>query len=73
MRYVILTMSLLLAACSAPEPAQTVAPTEPAPTATAVPKRPEDAANAFFNAWQQHQYSAMYDLLSLAFRMKNVS
>ena len=29
-----------------------------------MPKRPEDAANAFFTAWQQGQYSAMYDLIS---------
>jgi penicillin-binding protein 2 len=29
-----------------------------------VPKRPEDAASAFFAAWQQGQYPAMYDVLS---------
>jgi penicillin-binding protein 2 len=29
-----------------------------------VPKRPEDAASAYFAAWQQGQYSAMYDLLT---------
>ena len=29
-----------------------------------MPKRPEDAANAFFGAWQQGQYAAMYDMLS---------
>jgi penicillin-binding protein 2 len=56
---------LLLAACGLPEPPrQQAAPTVPAPTATPVPKRPEDAASAFFSAWQQGQYAAMYDLLS---------
>src|SRR5260370_24323478 len=54
-----------MAACSGPEPpARPLPPTAASPTATPVPKRPEDAANAFFNAWQQGQYSAMYDLLS---------
>src|SRR5262245_26064128 len=59
---------LLLAACSSPQEAGPAtpapAPTEPPPTATPVPKRAEDAANAFFAAWQRGQYSAMYDLLS---------
>ena len=66
MRYVLLTLVLLIAACSGPEPpAPPLPPTAAPPTATPVPKRPEDAANAFFNAWQQGQYSAMYDLLSV--------
>ncbi len=64
MRYVVVVLSLLLAACGTPQPLPTAVPTEPAPTATPVPKRPEDAANAFFSAWQNGQYSAMYDLLS---------
>ncbi|MDQ6672563.1 MAG: hypothetical protein M3069_17775, partial [Chloroflexota bacterium] len=38
----------------------TPVPVPPAP----LPARPEDAANAFLAAWQQGQYSAMYDLLS---------
>jgi penicillin-binding protein 2 len=72
-RYVlILVLAICLAACSSPEPAPptaTPAPPPPTtvltpPTATPIPKRPEDAANAFFTAWQQGQYSAMYDLLS---------
>src|SRR5579864_1568050 len=63
-RYVVALM-LVAVACSAPLPPPTpVPPTEPPATATPVPQRPEDAANAFFNAWQQGQYSAMYDLLS---------
>jgi penicillin-binding protein 2 len=67
-RYVFLLVALVLVACSTPQPAPATTPpaqpTEPLPTATPVPKRPEDAANAFFAAWQQGQYSAMYDLLS---------
>ena len=63
MRYAAILLAFVLAACSAPEPAPTV-PTEPPPTATPVPKRPEDVANAYFSAWQQGQYAAMYDLLS---------
>jgi penicillin-binding protein 2 len=63
-RYVFILI-LLLAACSSPQPAPTTPePTTPPPTQTPVPKRSEDAANAFFAAWQQGQYSAMYDLLS---------
>jgi penicillin-binding protein 2 len=58
----------LLVACTSPQEAAPAtpppAPTQPAPTATPVPKRPEDAANAFFAAWQRGQYAAMYDFLS---------
>lgn len=64
MRYVVAVM-LIVAGCSAPAPPPTPAPpTEPPATATPVPRRPEDAASAFFAAWQQGQYSAMYDMLS---------
>src|SRR5207245_5518954 len=57
---------LLMAACGLPEPPkQAAVPTAPVPPPTAVPKRPEDVANAFFAAWQQSQFSAMYDLLSV--------
>jgi penicillin-binding protein 2 len=64
-RYAAIVLALLLAACSGPEPTATPIPTAPPPpTATPVPKRAEDAANAYFNAWQQGQYSAMYDLLT---------
>src|SRR5258708_38424331 len=64
-RHALVGCLLLVAACGLPEPPKPAAvPTVPAPTATAVPKRPEDAANAFFAAWQQSQFSAMYDLLS---------
>jgi hypothetical protein len=56
---------LLVAGCSAPaQPPTPIPPTAPPPTATPVPKRPEDAANAYFGAWQQGQYSAMYDMLT---------
>src|SRR5579871_1852253 len=54
---------MLVAACGAP-PQVPATPEPPQPTATPVPKRPEDAAAAFFSAWQQGQYSAMYDMLS---------
>ena len=60
-RYALLLSVVLLAGCGVAEPAL---PATPAPTQTPVPKRPEDAANAFFTAWQQGQYSAMYDLIS---------
>ena len=64
-RHAVCAAVLLLAGCGV---GQTTNPPAPAtlavPTATPVPKRPEDAANAFFAAWQQGQYSAMYDLLS---------
>ena len=36
----------------------------PPASPTPVPKRPEDVATAYFNAWQQGEYTAMYDLLS---------
>jgi penicillin-binding protein 2 len=56
---------LLVAGCGLPaSPPATPSPVPP--TATAVPKRPVDTANAFFAAWQQGQYSAMYDLLAPA-------
>jgi penicillin-binding protein 2 len=55
---------VLLVGCGVGEPAAQPAPTPPAQTATPVPRRPEDAAQAFFTAWQQGQYAAMYDLLS---------
>src|SRR6266571_6618779 len=64
-RHALVGCLLLVAACGVPElPGQAPTSTVPAPTATAVPKRPEDAANAFFSAWQQSQFSAMYELLS---------
>lgn len=67
MRYV-LVLVLFLAACSTPAPTpstpEAAAPTSPPATPTPAPPRPEDAANAFFAAWEQGQYSAMYDLLS---------
>ncbi len=64
-RHALVGCMLLLGACGLPEPPnQAAAPTVPAPTATVVPKRPEDAANAFFIAWQQGQFATMYDLLS---------
>jgi penicillin-binding protein 2 len=56
---------LVLAACSTvqpPQPAATPAPPEPTPTA--VPRTPDQVASAYFQAWQQGQYDAMYDLLS---------
>lgn len=64
-RHALFGSVLLLAACGLPQPPQQIAvPTEPAATATPVPQRPEDAATAFFGAWQQSQYATMYDLLS---------
>jgi penicillin-binding protein 2 len=64
-RHALVGCMLLATACGLPEPPQqTSVPTVPAPTATPVPQRPEDTATAFFTAWQQGQYSAMYDLLS---------
>src|SRR5258707_15774284 len=67
-RHALLGCLLLSTACGLPEaihpPTVTNTPVQAAPTATAVPKRPEDAANAFFTAWEQGQYAAMYDLLS---------
>ncbi len=66
-RHALLGCVLLLAACSGPEATPTPVPAPPTPAPvppTPVPTRPEDAANAFLTAWQQGQYSAMYDLLS---------
>ena len=64
-RHAVWLAVLLLAGCGVGETTSPPAPpTLAAPTATPVPKRPEDAANAFFTAWQQGHYSAMYDLLS---------
>jgi penicillin-binding protein 2 len=63
-RHTLLVSTLLLAACRVPEEPPPTAPTPLLPAPTAVPKRPEDAANAFFSAWQQGQYAAMYELLS---------
>jgi penicillin-binding protein 2 len=76
-RYVI-GIILFLAACSSPQPPQpqprqapiaaTPEPPPPPPpppaTPTPAPNRPEDTASAFFAAWQQGKYAAMYDLLS---------
>ena len=64
MRYVLVVLLLALMACGAPEPQPTPVPTAPPPTATPVPARPEDAANAYFSAWQQGRYAAMYDVLT---------
>ena len=66
-RHALLISMLLLVACSVPEPPPAPAPATPtaAPSPpTLVPRRPQEAATAFFDAWQQGQYSAMYDLLS---------
>ena len=60
-RHALILSMILLVGCGVAEPGPLATP---APTQTPVPKRPEDAANAFFSAWQQSQYSAMYDLLS---------
>jgi penicillin-binding protein 2 len=66
-RHALVGCVLLLSGCGLPEsPPATPSPVPP--TATPVPKRPADTANAFFAAWQQGQYSAMYDLLSSAAR-----
>lgn len=66
MRYVVVALMLVIVGCSAPEPppAPPARPTELPATATPVLARPEDTASAFFAAWQQGQYSTMYDLLS---------
>ena len=64
-RHALVFAVVLLAACGLGEGPPPGQPPAPAPTATPVPKRPEDAANTFFTAWQQGQYSAMYDLLSV--------
>jgi penicillin-binding protein 2 len=64
-RHALVGCVLLLAGCGLPEPPPAT-PSPVPPTATPVPKRPADTANAFFAAWQQGQYSAMYDLLSSA-------
>jgi hypothetical protein len=64
-RHVLVCSVVLLAGCGVGTPPPPKAePTAPAPTPTPVPKRPEDAADAFFTAWQQGQYWAMYDLLA---------
>src|SRR4029077_17202691 len=55
---------LLLAACSALEPAPPPTPTIPAPTPTLAPAPPEAIAARYFDAWQQGQYDRMYDLLA---------
>jgi penicillin-binding protein 2 len=62
-RHALLVCMFLVAACGLPEPAP-ARPTAPPPAPTPLPARAEDAANAFFSAWQQAQYAAMYDLLS---------
>jgi penicillin-binding protein 2 len=61
-RHAIVMVVVLLAGCGVAEQIPTATPT--APTVTPVPKRPEDAANGFFAAWQQGQFSTMYELLS---------
>src|ERR1700681_4819213 len=67
-RHALLGLAFVLAACSAPEQAATPTavppPTEAAVPPTSVPSRREDTVTAFLAAWQQGQYSAMYDLLS---------
>jgi penicillin-binding protein 3 len=63
-RHALMIWVVLLAGCGLGEPPPPAQPPAPAATATPVPKRPEDAASAFFTAWQQGQYAAMYDLLS---------
>src|SRR6266700_2741400 len=67
-RHAVLICVVLLAGCAQPEP-PLAAPTVPtAPPAvvppTPVPVMAQDTATTFFNAWQQSQYSAMYDVLS---------
>jgi penicillin-binding protein 2 len=64
-RHALVGCVLLLVGCGLPDPPPAT-PSPVLPTATPVPKRPADTANAFFAAWQQGQYSAMYDLLSSA-------
>src|SRR5258705_7287770 len=64
-RHALVGCVVLLAGCGLPEPPPAM-PSPVPPTATPVPKRPADTANAFLAAWQQGQYSAMYDLLSSA-------
>jgi penicillin-binding protein 2 len=68
-RHAVITCVLLLTACSGLQPPAPVPPSEPTeasppPTPTPDPRRPEDAASAFFAAWQKGQYSAMYDMLA---------
>src|SRR4051794_10926486 len=63
-RVALVALALLLRACGLVEPQPAPTPTPVPPTPTPLPKRPEDVASAFFNAWQQAQYGAMYDLLS---------
>src|ERR1700759_1064367 len=69
-RHALLLLVLLLSACAAPQPQpesqQPVVDTAPPPepTATPEPRRPEDAAQAFFAAWQQGQYATMCDLVA---------
>src|SRR5437588_13053989 len=60
-RHALILSMILLVGCGVAEPGPLATP---APTQTPVPKRPEDAANAFFSAWQQSQYSAKYNQLS---------
>jgi penicillin-binding protein 2 len=64
-RHALVGCVLLVAGCGLPEPPPAT-PSPVPPTATPVPKRPADTADAFFAAWQQGQYSAMYDLLASA-------
>jgi penicillin-binding protein 2 len=65
-RHALLVLVLFLSACAEPRPQQPLAgtPAPPQPTATPEPTRPEDAAQAFFSAWQQGHYPAMYDLVA---------
>ena len=63
-RHALVVCVLVLAGCGLPE--QTPAPptAAPVPSQPPVPASADDAATAFFTAWQQASTSAMYDLLS---------
>src|SRR5262245_49973310 len=67
-RVLVLGSLLVATGCGSPEPVPAAKPTEAPPTVepspTPEPARPEDAADAFFTAWQRGQYAAMYELLA---------